>query len=195
MSNQGSRASEPGPDSAPAKLVGVGGWLGSFVVTCFAAPVVMVIGEIEGWRASPAEDFNALSSLVPLFGVIRGFDAAGVFVLGAALAVVGVCILQQRRFAALLAVVVLTELLVFLGCDILLTIRAAGRLNAALARAGVPSAEGGYEIEMVETIAGTLIWIRYFFRSRRVRVNFGPVTLRRVAAWVAGRGLERGGAP
>ena len=183
----------PGPDPA-AKLRGVGGWLAWFAVTCFIAPLGMVGGTLAAWNGLPGPQMDVVTGLVPVFGFVRGFELAGVFTLGAALLVLGVCILQKRRFAALLAVVVLTVLLVFYASDVVLTRVATGQLGAVLARAGraLPQREPDDTIQIARAILATLLWLGYFLRSKRVAATFGPAGWRHVAAWVGGRGTGGG---
>ena len=192
-------AAEPAPglDPKAAKLRGVGGWLAFFLLSCFLGPFILAGRTILGWSAIPASQMDALTTLVPAYAVARGFEITGSVVVGFGLLATGLAVVQQRPWAALLAATVLSLLLAFNVSDILLAEWAAWRLIAVLRERGVTLPRESVEdlAGALRALAAALIWLWYFFRSRRVRATFGPVTWRRVAAWIGGRLPETGAPP
>jgi hypothetical protein len=75
------------------------------------------------------------------------------------------------------------------AADIALVEWVTGQLRTALSRKGVTlPREAGVELaNELRALLMSLIWLWYFFRSKRVRATFGPVTGQRIGQWLGGR--------
>jgi hypothetical protein len=179
-------------DPALAKLRGVGGWLSWFLLSCFLGPFVIVGMTWDAWSKLSAGEMRTLVTLTPLFGVDKGFELTGAVIVAVALFAAGLAIAQKRPYAALLAVAVLTLLISFYVADLVLTEWTLGNLRRELlSRGRAMSSDSSVElVKEVRSLLASILWQWYFLRSKRVQATFGPVTLRRVGAWLARRPLE-----
>ena len=187
-----STQADTGLDPALVKPSGVGGWLGWFLLTCFLGPFVLVAQTYLAWINISAEQMAYLTALVPGLAVVTGFELTGSLLVGLALFATGMSIVQKRSYAGVLAASVLCLVAVNYAADIVLGEWVAQRLIAAFAKQGITVPyESGVELAReLRALLASLLWLWYFFRSKRVRNTFGPVTWQRVGQWLRGRLAE-----
>lgn len=185
----GSPADPPAADAADEKLQGLGGWLGLFALACFIGPIVSVASVVSSWSKLTPVEWGLYKLYVPIAPFARGFEYVTTTVLAVGFLFLGVQLVREHKSAAFLAVTVLCCSLVFAVCDLTLAAwirHSVQSLMGSSVRAGSSAASVDTYAGTIRGIVGSLVWLLYFVRSKRVRNTFGAVTLRRVGAWLAG---------
>ncbi len=188
------QASAAGPQAAPASYYGVRGWLALYVLGCFLAPF-LVAGLLVG-AARQAGLWLRLSEVAPVsaWGIVF---TVGVLVALTCLRLwVGIQLLRRRPSGALFAAALLVADCIFIVTTAGLTELMLGELTDVVAtRTGtIPTRlqrlEPDLLLRVCAALAAALAWLMYFFKSRRVRATYGPVTWPRIRAVLAGRPLD-----
>jgi len=171
---------DPMHDPNLAGLRGVRGWLLLFAVLCFVGGGYAV-GVLVYWSRVSPRTWQALESRVPGFGATTYLALAAMVAVAAAQVAVGILVIRRRPSAALLAV---ASLVAAVALMLLTSLVSAPVLRELALRRGSswPSL-----LQLCTGAAVQLSWLAYFFRSRRVRATFGPVTWDRVRLALLGR--------
>lgn len=186
----GSPETDPRLDPSLAKIRGVGGWLALFEGLCLANAFLLTVSALSNWTESATENFQSLTQLAPSAGLDRTLETAGGITLAAGCLSLFLYLALRRSSAALLAVTVLVALLGYALVEAVLTTAVFGELHRALGRAlpvGLQQAEQERYGQIGRGILVSALWLLYFFKSRRVRATFGPVTWARLKVALVGR--------
>lgn len=167
----------------------VQGWLALFAVGCLLGGLLSLYGLAQWGDISPA-DWSALVAAVPTASALRAFCCLYGVVGAAGLWWLLYLLVRPRLSTPLWAVVVLAVLLVLGIVAWGWTEAFMAQLNVALRASGGGPAQSDptAQSDALRGIVGPLIWIAYFFRSKRVENAFGEVTIQRIRSWMKSRG-------
>ncbi len=188
------QANEARPQAAPASYYGVRGWLALYVLGCFLAPF-LVAGLLVG-VVRQAGVWLKLSAIAPVsaWGIVFSFGL--LIALTCIRLWVGIQLLRRRPSGALFAAALLVADCIFIVTAAGFVELMLGEVSTALATktGSVPTEVQRLEPELLlrtcVALAVALAWLMYFFRSRRVRATYGPVTWPRIRAVLARRPLD-----
>ena len=170
---------DPRLDPELAKVRGVEGWLALFALGCVVGPFVMLYNAYSEWSTARALDWGRVASKLPGWPFMLGFEVLGYVLSAAAVFWLFIALMRRRSGTESMAVVILTFLLVFDAVLLALFYSVLGDLPSA---ADLSESRVG----LLRNFIWPLIWLWYFFRSRRVRATFGPVSWSGAMAWASG---------
>ena len=170
--------------TAPLPKSAAQGWLALFGVGCLVGGV-MSLTSLSEWSSISDSEWQALVSVVPVANGLKSFTYVHAILAAAGLFWLLFLLVKPRPSTPLWAVTVLSVLLI-LGIATWIWLEAfTSQLTAFLQARGQPMpVEPGWRSEVLRGVAGPVIWIWYFFRSKRVKNTFGEVTPQRVWNWL-----------
>jgi hypothetical protein len=168
-------------------LAGVGGWLGLFALGCVVSPLWSFYTLFTEWSLTRTPDWGRATSSFPGLSFTVGFELLGGLLVAVALLALFAALMRTHPDTASIAVVVLTFTLVYEAGQLALLYSV---YSGSVYRGGLSDELSKSSASLLRSIVWALIWLWYFFRSKRVRATFGPVSWSGAARW-ANRAFRR----
>ncbi len=169
---------------------GIGGWLALFLFTCFVGPIGTTLNFIDSLIPETRDDWDYVAQFVTWIRAYVITETVVLAIIGLAFLSLGFVLLRKRPYAPLYAVILLLIGVLYNLSDLLVTTVYQRQVRAALGAIGETLDADAF----TDTYAGIgrsvvwlLIWLSYFFTSRRVRNTYGEVSWERIVQWLSGR--------
>jgi hypothetical protein len=167
----------------------VQGWLALFGVGCLFGGIVS-LASLSQWADMAPSDWSALVAVVPTASGLRTFSYFQAVASAAGLWWLFYLLLRPRLSTPFWAVLVLTGLILLGIISWLWSESFMSQLGNVLRASGQSASMPDYSwrSDALRGILAPLIWIWYFFRSKRVRNAFGEVSVSRIKSWIRSAG-------
>lgn len=164
------------------------GWLALFGVGCFFGGILSLLG-LSQWADVAPADWIALVARVPGASGLRVFSYLQALASAVGLWWLLYLLVRPRRSTPLWAVLILAALLVLNVIGYVWTDWFMRELSNVLREMGGSMPDPTWRSDALRGILWPIIWIWYFFRSKRVREGFGPVSVARIQSWLRSEGV------